>query len=313
MSSSNYFRSWIDRPHLDPNTRLLTEEYQRGITEFMGLVHRQPEAKTGTCSSEYSSSEFSEGPVPRNSPMKIPRNISSEFRRIGPSESPSKYPDEVLPCDPPYKMGLVHMIEHMIFNGSTNNPGKTEFRDFVKMNGGEVYADTEMEHPGYSFMIDSAHLKLDDQSMRITLIIHVVSETHAERMPEQLYAKINKSASSNAVVMSVKFGSFDVSSDMQDHPFNRFTWGNNQSFSGQEPLALCDGAMRLFRKHFIGASMNLVIIGSEAVNELEDSVIEYFPSLNMDKRLISYFLSIKILCGSMTFYILLSLWRMHKL
>ncbi|KAF3523130.1 hypothetical protein F2Q69_00050376 [Brassica cretica] len=46
MSSSNYFRSWIDRPHLDPNTRLVTEEYQRGITEFMGLVHRQPEAKT---------------------------------------------------------------------------------------------------------------------------------------------------------------------------------------------------------------------------------------------------------------------------
>jgi len=36
MPSSNYFRSWIDRPYLDPNTRLLTEEYQRGITEFMG-------------------------------------------------------------------------------------------------------------------------------------------------------------------------------------------------------------------------------------------------------------------------------------
>ncbi|KAF3607772.1 hypothetical protein DY000_02044967 [Brassica cretica] len=36
MSSSNYYRSWIDRPHLDPNTRLLREEYQRGITEFMG-------------------------------------------------------------------------------------------------------------------------------------------------------------------------------------------------------------------------------------------------------------------------------------
>ncbi|KAF3525644.1 hypothetical protein F2Q69_00048769 [Brassica cretica] len=29
--------------------------------------------------------------------MKIPRNISSELPRIGPSESPSKYPDEVLP------------------------------------------------------------------------------------------------------------------------------------------------------------------------------------------------------------------------
>ncbi|KAF3554841.1 hypothetical protein F2Q69_00015468 [Brassica cretica] len=42
MSSSNYFRYWINRPHLDPNTRLLTEEYQRGITEFMGTSEPQP-------------------------------------------------------------------------------------------------------------------------------------------------------------------------------------------------------------------------------------------------------------------------------
>ncbi|KAF3490196.1 hypothetical protein F2Q69_00054061 [Brassica cretica] len=42
MSSSNYFRSWIDRPHFDPNTRLLTEEYQRGIIEFMGTSEPQP-------------------------------------------------------------------------------------------------------------------------------------------------------------------------------------------------------------------------------------------------------------------------------
>ncbi|KAF3525188.1 hypothetical protein F2Q69_00048911 [Brassica cretica] len=42
MSSSNYFHSWIDRPHLDSNTRLLMEEYQRGITEFMGTSEPQP-------------------------------------------------------------------------------------------------------------------------------------------------------------------------------------------------------------------------------------------------------------------------------
>ncbi|KAL0695462.1 hypothetical protein Bca4012_062642 [Brassica carinata] len=47
MSSSNYFRSWIDRPHLDPDTRFLTLEYLLGIIDFMGLVRRQPEAETG--------------------------------------------------------------------------------------------------------------------------------------------------------------------------------------------------------------------------------------------------------------------------
>ncbi|KAF2558469.1 hypothetical protein F2Q68_00016947 [Brassica cretica] len=43
------------------------------------------------------SSEFSECSVPRKFPLKILRNISSELQRIGPSESPSKYPEEVLP------------------------------------------------------------------------------------------------------------------------------------------------------------------------------------------------------------------------
>ncbi|KAF2558593.1 hypothetical protein F2Q68_00013711 [Brassica cretica] len=35
--------------------------------------------------------------VPRKFPMKVPRNISSEFPRIGPSENPSKYPKKVFP------------------------------------------------------------------------------------------------------------------------------------------------------------------------------------------------------------------------
>ncbi|KAF2540638.1 hypothetical protein F2Q68_00029517 [Brassica cretica] len=37
----------MDKPHLDPNTNLLTEEYMTGIGEFMALVQRQPEANTG--------------------------------------------------------------------------------------------------------------------------------------------------------------------------------------------------------------------------------------------------------------------------
>uniref|UniRef100_A0A0D3B8K9 Uncharacterized protein n=1 Tax=Brassica oleracea var. oleracea TaxID=109376 RepID=A0A0D3B8K9_BRAOL len=37
----------MDKPHLDPNTNLLTEEYMAGIGEFMALVQRQSEANTG--------------------------------------------------------------------------------------------------------------------------------------------------------------------------------------------------------------------------------------------------------------------------
>ncbi|KAG5378565.1 hypothetical protein IGI04_026407 [Brassica rapa subsp. trilocularis] len=50
MSSSNYFRSWIDRPHLNLNTRLLTKEYQRvDLTVFReeAAVHVEDEPVIG--------------------------------------------------------------------------------------------------------------------------------------------------------------------------------------------------------------------------------------------------------------------------
>ncbi|XP_013624132.1 PREDICTED: uncharacterized protein LOC106330138 [Brassica oleracea var. oleracea] len=46
MGTPYNFRSWLDQPHMDPNTNLLTEEYARGIQEFMGVVQSQPEART---------------------------------------------------------------------------------------------------------------------------------------------------------------------------------------------------------------------------------------------------------------------------
>ncbi|KAF3592629.1 hypothetical protein DY000_02021446 [Brassica cretica] len=47
MSSGAYYRSWMDKPHLDPNSNLLTKEYVQGIGEFMRLVQQQPDVKTG--------------------------------------------------------------------------------------------------------------------------------------------------------------------------------------------------------------------------------------------------------------------------
>ncbi|KAF3551554.1 hypothetical protein DY000_02007953 [Brassica cretica] len=47
MSSGAYYRSWMDKPHLDPNTNLLMKEYVQGIGEFMRLVQQQPDAKSG--------------------------------------------------------------------------------------------------------------------------------------------------------------------------------------------------------------------------------------------------------------------------
>ena len=47
MSLGVYYRLWMDKPHMDPNTNLLTDEYVQGIGEFMKLVEQRPDAKNG--------------------------------------------------------------------------------------------------------------------------------------------------------------------------------------------------------------------------------------------------------------------------
>ncbi|KAF3588072.1 hypothetical protein F2Q69_00030496 [Brassica cretica] len=53
MSSEVYYRSWMDKPHLDPNTNLLTEEY-------VWPSVNSDERGSSECTEEHSTSEVSE-------------------------------------------------------------------------------------------------------------------------------------------------------------------------------------------------------------------------------------------------------------
>ncbi|KAG2330072.1 hypothetical protein Bca52824_001252 [Brassica carinata] len=96
MDSYNYFRSWMDQPHMDPNTNLLTEEYARGVQEFMALVEQLPEAPNGASST--SSTPF----LPRDSPaapsqggqsLPTTMDINELIRQPGREALPRLHPD----------------------------------------------------------------------------------------------------------------------------------------------------------------------------------------------------------------------------
>lgn len=177
--------------------------------------------------------------------------------------------------DPSDMQGLAHLIEHMVFSGSTIDGGENDFKDFVGMHGGDVFANTEPEYMGFSFTIVKDHFKA-----ALEMFANMFNEPlmDIERFKKEMKT-LNSEFESNKYKDTSRMVQLFSHTSPVNHPFNRFTWGNNQSFSGHEPQALRDCALKLFRSHFVGGSMKLVIIGSEAVDELEDLVIEYFSNL----------------------------------
>ncbi|KAJ0232294.1 Peptidase M16 [Hirschfeldia incana] len=179
--------------------------------------------------------------------------------------------------DPPEMQGLAHLIEHMIFCGSTSNDGVNDFKEFVGMHGGDVFAKTEPEYMGFAFTIVKDHFKA-----ALEMFGSMFSEPlmNIERFEKEIMT-LNSEFESYKYKDSCRLEQLLSHTSHKNHPFNRFPWGNKKSFSGQnvDADACCERAKNLFQRHFIGASMKLVIIGSDAVNELQHMVIDFFAKI----------------------------------
>lgn len=154
--------------------------------------------------------------------------------------------------DPSDMQGLAHLIEHMVFSGSTIDGGENDFKDFLGMHGGDVFANTEPEYMGFSFTIVKDHF-----NAALEMFANMFNEPlmDIERFKKEMKT-LNSEFESNKYKDTSRMEQLFSHTSPENHPFNRFTWGNNQSFSGHEPQALRDCALKLFRSHFVGASYN---------------------------------------------------------
>ncbi|KAG5397291.1 hypothetical protein IGI04_019105 [Brassica rapa subsp. trilocularis] len=109
MSSSNYFRSWIDRPHLDPNTRLLTEEYQQEIPRRLPRIRpRQRRSRGGMGSqSRGSSSHVQDSVSPHSSYHTSPSPLLAP---AAPAPAAAPAPGPAAAPGPPGVMSVAELV-----------------------------------------------------------------------------------------------------------------------------------------------------------------------------------------------------------
>ncbi|EPT30571.1 peptidase M16 inactive domain-containing protein [Toxoplasma gondii TgCatPRC2] len=169
--------------------------------------------------------------------------------------------------DPPPVEGLAHFCEHMLFLGTEKFPDETEYSNFIKQHGGCTNAYTEHTHTNYHFSFFIAPLSTEIAAERE---LNAVDSKFRLRLVNDFIRRwqlLHKLAN-------------------PDHPFNRFSCGNQVSLQ-EVPKAL--GAdvrheLLAFHKTWYSANiMTLVGLGTDSLDCLQGMVEKYFGTIK-DKQ-----------------------------
>ena len=57
--------------------------------------------------------------------------------------------------DPKPLWGVAHFLEHMLFMGTTKYPSENEYSEFIKNNGGNENAWTDLDNTNYQFEVSN--------------------------------------------------------------------------------------------------------------------------------------------------------------
>lgn len=177
--------------------------------------------------------------------------------------------------NPADREGLAHFLEHMLFLGTDKYPEPGEYQAFISEHGGVFNAYTSLEETNYFFDIDAEHLvpALDRFARFFVAPLfnaeYVDRERHAVESEYRL--KIKDDARRE----------WDVLRELANprHPFSLFSVGNLDTLSDRDGDAVRADLVDFYQRHYSANQMNLVVLGEQSLDELQQSVEARFADV----------------------------------
>lgn len=175
-------------------------------------------------------------------------------------------------ADPENCQGLAHLLEHMLFLGSTHYPSANGFNDFLTNHGGNINAWTGTEYSNFHFDINQQHLS---QSL------HYFADMLAYPLLDELL--IDKEI--NAIDSEFKLKKKDDLRRLYQvhketcnpaHPFSKFSVGNEQTLRNVSVSALRQNLRKLHDEYYVSGNMRLCIISALPLAEQKALVEKSF-------------------------------------
>ena len=174
-------------------------------------------------------------------------------------------------ADPDSRAGLAHFTEHMLFLGTETYPDPGEYQKFINSHGGSHNAYTSGLDTNYFFNVEPEFLEpaLDRFSEQFRV------PTFAEKLIERERKAVHSEYSSHLRSDNRRFWSALRRTFTPGHPLSRFTVGNLETLSN-ENNQLREETVQFYEKHYSANLMELVVLGPQSLDELENLVVPRF-------------------------------------
>lgn len=184
--------------------------------------------------------------------------------------------------DPKQYQGLAHLLEHMIFLGSTKFPSENEFLNHITKFGGSLNACTYAEETKYHFSVYDDHLESSMKRL-VSLIkeplLEKISMIRERNVIESEFVEKKQNEGNR------KYGLLASVCGRPEHIASSFKSGNNKSLRDDvEDDDLHIQLVKFKNKYYQADRMYLCVQSPSTLDVLEGLVVRNFSELESSPR-----------------------------
>jgi len=173
--------------------------------------------------------------------------------------------------DPEDRLGMAHFLEHMLFLGTERYPSEGEYGAYVRSNGGRTNAYTSSDHTNYVFEVN--HDAFEGAIDRFAQFF-VAPLFTADFVDREINA-VNSEHSKNLQNDGRRVGMIARALHRDGHPRQKFSTGSLETLTG----ITRDELIAFYERHYSADRMNLVLMGTASLDELEGWARDRFAAI----------------------------------
>lgn len=176
--------------------------------------------------------------------------------------------------DPPYRQGLAHFLEHMLFLGTEKYPHPGEYQQFINHHGGHHNAWTGTEYTNFFFDIETEWFESGLDRFSQFFIAPTFDAELVEKERQAVHSEYQLKIQDDVRRL------YQVHKETVNpfHPFSKFSVGSAETLADWPGQPVRDDLIKFYQQNYSADRMSLVLVSPLSLEQLEQ-YIELFSSI----------------------------------